>query len=111
MRATAAAPARPARCADCGGLSYLSIAGYLLVYVGTYMVMLGGVIASFALRSPWAVAVVVPGLAAVWAMGACFPMRATTPDATHRAELRAARLVKLALAVCAALLLYQLLVA
>lgn len=89
--ATSSAPAQPARCRECGGLSHLSLVAYLLMMVGVHVFFLLGIVAPFALQSAWGLVFLPIGLGAAMLLGACFPLRATWPAAVERAERRARR--------------------
>ena len=106
---SSSAPSQPARCREYGGLSYLSMAAYLLMAIGGPVAFFAGIVAPLVLQNAWALVLLPLGLAAVMGLGGCFPLRPMAAEAIEPARARARRATTWMIGLMAALVVWRLL--
>lgn len=106
-----ATPARPARCRECGGLSYQPYWVDLGLFAAFGAISLGGIATALALRSGWGLLVWPIGFAALIWLSRYTPLAPISSAATERAQHHAQWVSKLGLwilwAVIAWVLMWQ----
>ena len=105
---TSASPARPARCRECGGLSYSPYGVDLLLVLVFLAVALGGIVAALWLQSGWGLLVWPLGFSALIGLSCHTPLAPSNSANVERAQARARWLRKLGLWALLALLAWVL---